>query len=29
MEKNVIFKYHDEMGHFGIENTNQAILQNY
>lgn len=29
MEKNVIFKYHDELGHLGTEKTSQAILQNY
>lgn len=29
MEKNVMFKYHDEMGHFSTEKTYQAIIQNY
>jgi len=29
MERNVIFKYHDEMGHLGVEKTSQAITQNY
>jgi len=29
MKRNVIFKYHDEMGHLGVEKTSQAITQNY
>jgi len=29
MEKNVLFKYHDQMGHLGVEKTANAILQNY
>jgi len=29
MEKNVLFKYHDQMGHLGVEKTVNAILQNY
>lgn len=29
MERSVIFKYHDEMGHFGTEKTYQLIIQNY
>lgn len=29
MEKNVVLKCHDEMGHFGVGKTSQAILQDY
>lgn len=29
MEKNVLFKYHDEFGYLGIEKTMDNILKNY
>jgi len=29
MEKNVIFRYHDQMGHFGPEKTSATILLSY
>jgi len=29
MEKNVLYKYHDELGHLGTEKSAQAILENY
>lgn len=29
MEKNVLFKYHDQMGHLGIDRTSETILRNW
>lgn len=29
MENNVLFRYHDQMGHLGIEKTTNTILRNY
>lgn len=29
MERNVLYKYHDELGHLGTEKTSQAILEHY
>jgi len=29
IEKNVLFKYHNQMGHLGVEKIANAILQNY
>jgi len=29
MEKNILFKYHDQLGHLGVEKTVGTILQNY
>ena len=29
MENNILFKYHDQMGHLGVEKTMEVILKNY
>lgn len=29
MEKNILFRYHDQMGHIGVEKTTEIILKNY
>ncbi|XP_071652503.1 uncharacterized protein [Temnothorax longispinosus] len=29
MEKNILYKYHDEMGHLGVEKTVNNIMRNY
>lgn len=29
MEKNVLLRYHDQMGHIGVDKTAEIILKNY